>query len=574
MIKIFISVLINLLILNISFGQEIISGAQYPFPNFRYPLNINPLSNVGSFGELRSQHFHTGVDFGTNKVEGHPVFAVEDGYISRIRIQSGGLGYSIYINHPNGYTSVYAHLQKFTPSFNSRIKSEQYKIKSYEVDLTPKAHELQITKGTLIGYSGNTGSSMGPHLHFEIRDTKSEEPINPNFFGIKVADNINPTISGLYIYELNGKPFTESTPKIAYSVIGQNGVYTLKSNSEINIFGEIGFGIIATDKHSGVSGLNGIYSIILEVDNQIVFKSVFERLNFNYSRTLFSYIDYPLKIKSGITVQKSFKDPGNPAEIFGNLINNGRLNFTDGKIHQIKYIVLDASGNKSTLSFKINAKQSNQNSKKITTDAEERLFYFDKKNEFITPNAKVQLSENSIFDNINFQYNTKPKPNNSFFSVIHSIHNPFTPVYKAFDLSIKPDASIGEFINKAVIVNSKGVSQGGTIEGEFLKASVKLFDDFAIKIDTIAPTITPLNISEGKNMKGIPKISLKIKDDLSGIKNYNGYIDGNWVLMEFDAKSTNIWHVFDKLSPGKHKFELVVEDMKANIKFYTVNFIR
>ncbi len=570
--------IVSILLLSISFSyslraQNLISGNKYPLTDFRTPLDIVPTSLSGSFGELRSVHFHSGLDIRTNRIEGYPVYATSGGYISRIRVQSSGYGYSVYIAHPNGFTSVYAHLQKFNSKLAARIKAEQYKNKNYEVDIFPKNIEFPVSKGTIIGWSGNTGSSEGPHLHFEIRDTKTEELINPQLFGFKVEDKVPPTISGLYVYRLNGKPFSELTPKQQFKVSGTPGNYSLSGISSLSLFGEVGFGIISTDKHSGISGTNGVYSIELKVDNQVVFKSTFERLSFETNRGIISYVDFPGRVNLGVNIQKSFKDPGNPSKIYSELVNNGRIDFSDGKTHAVQYTVYDVSGNKSTLKFTVNSSEIGRfESPKEIPDTH---FPYNKANEYYAKDFRVKLGLNTLFDDLNFQYGVKPKLNPSFFSDIHQVHNSSIPVNSAYELWIKPDSTIKNYMGKAVIVSANGSSQGGSVDGEFIKTTVQSFGDFSVKIDTLPPTITPINIIEGKNMATLSKIQFKIRDNLSGIKSYNGYIDGKWVLMEYDTKTSNLWHTFDgTVVKGNHTFELIVEDMKNNIQKFMVNFIR
>lgn len=573
MLRLLKTLLFTFVFCHFSYAQKTISGALYPLTDFRQPLNISPVALSGSFGELRNNHFHSGTDFRTNQREGFPVFAVSNGYISRIRVQNSGFGLSVYINHPNGFTSVYAHLQKFNTKLAQFIKQAQYGAKSYEVDLFPRPSDFPVNKSEIIGYSGNTGSSGGPHLHFEVRDTKTEEPINSNLCGISAIDNTKPTITGLYVYRLNGKPFTDLTPKQYFQVAGTQGNYYVKGVSTIRLFGEVGFGIIANDRHNGNSGLNGVYSIELKVNNQSVFKSSFERFSFEHTRGINSYLDYPGKLRLGVNIQKSFKDPGNPVKIFSELINNGRLNFSDKKIYTVEYIVSDAHNNKSTLKF--NVQSDEQAVLNHPTIPEGVLFAYNKANEYNNEDLKVKLGLNVLYDDIQFVYNRKVKPNNTFNSPIHQIHNPRTPVHDGFDIWIKPDSSVGTLMNKAVIVNGSGASQGGTSDGIYIKANVRAFGDYSIKLDTIAPTITPINVVEGKDMRSLPKIFFRIRDNLSGIKNFNGYLNGNWTLMEFDTKTAQLWHTFDEnLGSGKHHLEVVVEDMKGNIKRYNVNFNR
>nr|WP_294869631.1 M23 family metallopeptidase [uncultured Pedobacter sp.] len=573
MIKLNLTLILIVLSVVYSKGQQVFSGNKYPLVDFRAPLDITPPALAGSFGELRANHFHSGMDYRTNQREGYPVYAIADGYISRLRVQNSGFGLALYINHPNGYTSVYGHLQRFSPKIAQQVKTIQYQKKSYEVDSFPNSLLIPVHKGDVIAYSGNTGSSGGPHLHFEIRDTKTEATINPQLFGLEIPDNIPPVLYSMYVYRLNKKPFNEFTPKQYFQISGGPGNYHLNKVNTINLSGEVGFGIVATDKHNGASGTNGVYSIQLELDGKPVYTSALEKFQFENSRGINSHIDYPTFINTKRNIQKSFVDPGNPLNIYSNQINSGRIEFTDGKLHQIKYIISDATGNKSTLSFNVQADE------KAIINTPEPLagahYSYATLNEFNNPDVKVILPKGTLYNDLNFIYKTLPKPATNAFSNIHQIHNPLTPLHLGFEIWIKADSSINRYKEKALIVSTSRSSQGGYYENGYVKAKPRTFGSFFIAIDTIPPNIIPINVSEGKSMVGISKMSFKIRDNLSGIKSFNGYIDGRWVLMEFDTKTASLWHTFDDSTPpGKHTLEVIVSDMKDNIKNYSISFYK
>ncbi|WP_293310823.1 M23 family metallopeptidase [Pedobacter sp. UBA5917] len=551
-------------------AQQIFSNNKYPITDFRQPLDITPPALAGSFGEIRGNHFHSGIDFRTNQREGYPVYAVADGYISRLRVQNSGFGQALYINHPNGFTTVYGHLQRFAPKIASVVKNLEYEKKSFEIDEFPDATLIPVHKGEIIAWSGNRGSSGGPHLHFEIRDTKTEETINPQFFGIVIPDNIPPVIHGLYVYRLNGKTFNEFTPKQAIAISGANGLY--KTAAAVILTGEVGFGIVVTDRHNGLSGTNGVYSIQLEVDGKMVYTSALERFAFEDSKAINSHIDYPTYLNTKRSIQKSFVDPGNPLKIYSSLVNSGRINFNDGAQHQLRYIITDSKGNSAVLPFTVNA----GSAPIAPTIVPAGIIYpYNKVNEFNAEDVKVVFPMGTLYSDLNFTYKKLPRPAGNAWSAVHQIHNRYTPLHIGFDLWIKADNLPENLRSKALIVNSNGSSQGGSFDNGYVKATPKNFGSFYIATDTIAPRIVPVNISEGKNMAGLSKIFFKISDNLSGIKSFNGYIDGKWALMEFDTKTATLWHSFDERTiVGKHTLELVVIDMKENTRKYNVNFFR
>lgn len=551
-------------------AQQIFTDNKYPITDFRQPLDITPPALAGSFGEIRGNHFHSGIDFRTNQREGYPVYAVADGYISRLRVQNSGFGQALYINHPNGFTSVYGHLQRFSPKIATIVKNLEYEKQSFEIDEFPDAALIPVRKGEIIAWSGNRGSSGGPHLHFEIRDTKTEETINPQFFGINIPDNIPPVIHGLYVYRLNGKTFNESISKQAIGISGGNGNY--KALAPISLTGEVGFGIVVTDRHNGLSGTNGVYSIQLEVDGKMVYISALERFAFENSKAINSHIDYPNYLNTKRSIQKSFVDPGNPLKIYSGLVNSGRISFNDGATHQLRYIITDSKGNSSILPFTVNAGSAPIAATTIPTGI---IYPYGKMNEFNAEGLKVILPQGTLYNDLNFTYKKLPKPTRNAFSAIHQIHNRYTPLHVGFNLWIKADDLPEHLRDKAVIVSSGGSSQGGYFEDGYIKATPRNFGSYYISIDTISPRIIPVNIANGKSMAGLSKMIFKISDNLSGIKSFKGYIDGKWALMEFDTKTATLWHSFDeRTSKGKHAFELVVTDMKDNVRHYEISFFK
>lgn len=554
-------------------AQQIFSTYTYPLTDFRPPLDIVPPALAGSFGELRSNHFHSGVDFRTNQRTGYPVYAPADGFVSRLRVQNSGFGLALYLTHPNGYTTVYGHLSRFNPKIAQIAKSIQYKNQSYEIDEFPSASLIPVRKGEVIAYTGNTGSSGGPHLHFEIRDSKTEATINPQLLGIDIPDHIPPVIHAMYVYRTNGKPFNEYMPKQYFQIAGGNGKYKLNQVSTIHLSGEVGFGIVVNDRHDCASGNNGAYSIELMVDSIKIYTSALERFSFENSKAINSHIDYPTYLRTKQHIQKSFVDPGNPLLVYFKLVNNGRIVFNDGKMHKVTYTITDARGNKSTLSFNVLADAKAQiNTPDLPLGTN---FAYNKTNEWNKDDVKIVLSKGTLYNDLNFIYKKTAKPQSNAFSEIHHVHNVLTPLHAGFELWIKPDSTLLKHQSKALIVNTNRSSQGGYFENGWVKAKPRTFGSFFVAIDTLAPNITPLNVSNGKNMSALSSMKFRISDGLSGIKSFNGYIDGKWVLMEFDAKTANLWHTFDeRTSKGKHQFELIVADMKDNVKRYKIEFYR
>lgn len=549
--------------LNAAAQTGVITTREYPKGYFRNPLAIPPQAS-GTFGELRSTHFHAGDDYRTQQRVGLPIFAVADGYVSRVRVQIGGGGNSVYISHPNGYTSVYLHMHEFNAQLAAIVKAKQYELQRFDVDIPLDNQTVSLKKGDRIGLSGNSGSSQGPHLHFEIRDTETEAPLNPQLFGLAFPDNIPPAIHGVTIYDLADEPFSEQTPRRHLSV---------KDNQTVLVNGRFGIGINTVDRHNGTTFNNGVYSVELLLDNKPISTVLFEALSFETSRAIHSYIDYPYYILKKTRVQKSFKDPNNPINIFHVLEGDGSITLTDSQEHTLTYRVRDAHGNTSSHTIKVRNDASYVPVRQRTTGT--AMFRYDRENRFAAENIEITMPPDALYDHLHFNYHQGARPTDGY-SMVQHVHNRFIPLFESYELKIKPDSTLTDALKpKAIIVDDKRNSHGGNFDDGWVRTKTRSFGSFHIAVDTVAPTIQPQNISAGKDMGAVSRINIKIFDDLSGIQSFNGYIDNDWVLMEYDSKSRSLWHEFEStLSKGTHRFRLEVIDWKDNKQVYDINFIK
>ncbi len=535
----------------------VIKNREYPQGYFRSPLGI-PHQASGTFGELRSTHFHAGDDYRTQQRVGLPLFAVAEGYVSRVRVQIGGGGNAVYIDHPNGYTSVYLHMHEFNATLATIVKAKQYELQRYDVDIPLEAGQVSLQKGDRIGLAGNSGSSQGPHLHFEIRDTQTENPLNPQLFGLVFPDNVPPTIHGFTVYDLGDEPFSEHTPRRHRSPQGTGEV--------IPVNGRFGLGINTVDRHTGTSFNNGVYSIELLLDDKPVSTVLFEELSFATSRAIHSYVDYPHYILKKARIQKSFKDPNNPIAIFHVLAGDGSITLTDEQVHTLTYRVRDVHGNTRTLSFNVrNTPGFKPDRKRAPGTA---MFRYDRENTYNAEHIELVMPPNALYDHLHFNYHQGAKPAGGY-SMIQHVHNRFTPLFESYELKIKPDTSLTEALAaKAIIVDVERNSHGGNFDGGWVRTKTRSFGSFYVAVDTVPPTIQPQPVTAGR-------ISFKIFDDLSGIQAFNGYIDGQWVLMEYDPKTRSLWHAFEPgLSAGKHALRLEVTDWKDNKQVYETTITR
>ena len=411
------------------------------------------------------------------------------------------------------------------------------------------------------------------HIYIsEIRDTETEQTINPQLFGLTIADKVSPTLGTICVYHLGKEPFSEKTPRQFFGVAGAAGRYHLLKPQVIDISGETGFGITATDMNSTSFNHNGVYSIELKADGQTVYTFAVERFAFDQTHAINAYIDYPTFLKSHRFIQKCFILPGSNITLYPQSVNRGVINFDDNATHDIEYVVKDIAGNTSSLKIKVrsgSAKSAQQSAAANTT-----FFHYDKQNEFSNDRVKVIIPPGNLYDDLYFTYSALPEKKGTF-SEVHRIHSRSTPINDTYELWIKPDNSIGSLAEKAVIVNTEGICAVGNYDNGYIKAKVRTFSDYYVKVDTVAPFIHPLNIREGVNMARIQRIALKIGDNLSGVKSYSGEIDGKWILMEWAYKTRVLSYKFDgSITPGKHIFDLTVTDNKDNIAHFSANFTR
>jgi hypothetical protein len=575
--------LLLLLLYLLAYRQDF---AQNPYPAdyFRSPVDT-AIALAGNFGEIRPNHFHAGFDIKTNGREGMPVYAAADGYISRIKISPYGYGKALYIRHPNGYTSVYGHLKSFNASIADFTKKTQYYLQSYEIDTLMDADLIPVKKGQLIALSGNTGGSQGPHLHFEIRETATEKPINPYVFGYKVPDNVPPRITTVVIYPVGeGSVNSRHSPKkikVAYQK-GQHSVFNKMDTITVN--GAIGFGIDTYDTENRSSGQNGVYSIELQSGGKRIYYHEMEKFSFENARYVNAHIDYAEKQKHNEKIQKCFLSKNNQLEIYKDVLNNGIISFTDDSVHWIRYIVKDYAGNASVLVLKVKSRSKPTEIKEPGTAAIlNTALHFDcaKENKFTKEDVQVSIPANALYDDIDFSY-SGPSSVKASFSPLHRIHNTETGLQKAYTLSIRPNRLPDTLQSKACIVSvtEKGgrAYEGGSYKDGWVSTQTKSFGSFTVAVDTVPPRIhtafsylpkTTADLSKAKT------IGIIASDNLSGIRKYRAKIDGNWVLCEYEFKKDLLFYTFDESVERRvHTFEIEVSDDKGNTSSLMFSFKR
>ncbi len=549
---------------------------QNPQHLFTSPLDI-PITLSGTFAEMRVNHFHTGIDIRTNEKEGYNVYSPADGYVSRIKVSPFGFGNALYITHYNGLVTVYGHLSAYNQTITNYLRKEQYKKESFEVDLILPKNKIRIKKGEIIALTGNSGGSEGPHLHFEIRNERNEKPVNPFVFGFDIQDTIPPTIKELRIY--NSPYFDERKSDFEvtnYSVINKNhNHFQLKTDDTIKVGKAFYLGILTTDKMNGTKSDFGNYSVKVYMDSTLYFKYSNNQLSFKEPRFVNCFIDYPEYYDNGKRFQITKKLPGNKWSNYDTILNNGIFTLNDNNSHLIKYVVTDFKGNTSTLSFYIKKDNTIEDAKKEFSENE--YFYYNKINTFKNKDVTVSIPEGALYYNISFNYNSTNSE--KYLSKVHTIHDNHVPLHISYALSLKVDSIADSLRNKLLIVringNNKVISEGGKWNDGFVKANVNNFGKFAVWLDTIPPKIKPLNIKDQKNITSQKTIEIKITDELSGIKNYKAFMNGKWILMEYNVKEDLLTYTIDdNVKEGSNYFHLYVEDAKENKADYETELIK
>lgn len=523
--------------------------------NFHSPIET-PFNLSGTFGEFRS-NFHTGIDFKGGK--GKEIYSIEDGYVSRIETNIYGYGKVVYINHYNGYTSVYAHLNNFSPILENYIKGEQYKSKSYVIKKFPKADEIKVLKGELIGYSGNTGRSFGAHLHFEIRDTETQNALNPLNFNYEYIDEERPIIRGLYVIDeeerlLSNLPEQVKILKLNDSVyIGNDVVYN----------GLIGFGIDIYDiQFKNLFNRNGVYEIELLIDSLPQFSYKMDEINFSENHFKKLMYDYKSLVENNKRILKVYTPPNSNLSFLKNNKFNGIIDPREVKESFVSIKVSDKNRNSSYVNFKI--KYENNIKKKLAYDGIEILKnqkYEINKNESI-----IEIKKNTFYDDVLMNISESNDTiflGDDMFPTRSSIIIKY-PINNLKDTSRLNQIFIGKVLkNEVNYLNTK-------IDKKYIYASTRTLGNYTIYRDSILPEIRPINFSDKSNVNSNKTLSLYMKDDKSGIKNYEAYINGKWALFEYEPKQNIIFHDLDDsiIEHGENDLLIEFEDGVGNKQIY------
>ena len=530
------------------------------------PLDI-PLLLSGNFGELRGSHFHAGLDIKTQGLQGFPVKSILAGSIRRIRVTVTGYGKALYIDHANGTTSVYAHLQKFAPKIEKIIKERQYKKEQFLIQSYFKTNELTVEQGEIIGYSGNTGGSLGPHLHFEIRDTKTQTPLNPLKLEYDIQDTQRPVISGLYRYDLN---YPRQKKKNDIRLIRKNdSTYTSSIQSWS---GKTGIGLRMYDRQDLSYNKNGVYKIALRLNGKEMIQYTFDKISFDDGKYINTLIDYKTYTTEGIRIQKLFRDLPYGFSFLPKDAPNGILNFEAGRSYLLQISLEDFHGNKTYVESYI------EGNREITTDNKKKLQIAENtvKPEldylFEFENQEVYLPKNTFFEPVDFKIRAT-KDTLFVGSKEDALQRTFEIQFKTPQVdSLETNPWCIACLNKkkkldyvySVAKDGKRISKGGTP------------GIYVLSKDTLAPSITPLNFKPKQWLSNYSFLKLKIEDDFSGIKSYRGTINGQWILLEHEPKNNTLTFAFEDIDfdQSQLNFKLDVEDQQGNSSTYETTIFR
>ena len=547
----FLSLLINSLLLFGQFEKDLIA-----------PLEI-PFSISGTFGEPRSSHFHLGIDIKTQGREGLEVKSISSGSVSRIRISLGGYGKAIYIDHPNKTTSVYAHLKKFAPKIESYIKKFQYENETYTIQKFPKKDKLLIEKGEVIGFSGNTGGSSGPHLHFEIREKNSQKPLNPLLYNLPVNDLVRPHLQKLFIFYSQENAILNRIQPILLKRVNDS----LYKTAMIETSGKIGIGIQMFDRQDYSYSRNGVYSTKVFVNGKIISHYKFDKLIINESKKLYQVIDYKNYIQKRLKIFKLFYKSGNKLNFMNTLVDQGIFKVELGKSYQIIIEIEDFSGNKSTIEAFIEGTEN----KIKPVELRGRLIKTDREYSFTFKNKELFFPRKTFFNDVKIEL-FENKDQIEIGPNLFPIANPFEI---KFGFNEKDSLrSAQTFIAKKM--KKSLVYLPTKLEESKLIAKVNELGVYTLARDSVAPTVMPDNFKKNQWLSNYQSLNLKIDDDFSGIKKYRGTINGEWVLFEYEPKRKILtYDFFDKYSEKlKHNLELEVEDNVGNKKIFKTTFFR
>ena len=538
---------------------------------YRSPLDI-PLILSANFGELRPNHFHSGIDLKTQGVINKPVYSIANGYVSRISVSPSGYGLAIYVTHANGQTSVYGHIEKFVPQITEYVKDRQYEKESYKVDLTLDQSVFPLKKGDLIAYSGNTGSSGGPHVHFEIRDTESQTALDVlEYYKGQIVDNVPPVVKGIAVYPIESIGVVNNSDEPFRRIVGvtpkKKGAKAVPDS--IKAWGKIGVGIYTNDRMTGTSNIYGVKIVRLFCDDKEIFSSDISSIDFGKTRMINSMTDFDYWYRKKSFYQKSFIELGNKLSIYKS-VNNGYVEINEEKPYRLRYELEDLYGNRTTHSFDVYGKKQAIPQQKDCT----QLMAWDKDNYYEGNMFSISIANGSLYKDLCFRL--KRTLSRNYMSAVYEVNDSYVPLDKSCDITIKMTKDSLTNKSQYGIVRINGGREswvGGKYNNGAIAARIReLGNTYAVSIDTQSPTITPVLPAKWASQG---EIKIRVSDNKSGVSTCRGTIDGAFALFENDVKSPVYTYRFDpkRLTRGQtHKLVFTATDACGNESTYEYEF--
>jgi hypothetical protein len=532
----------------------------YPQGYFQWPVGA-AVGLAANFGELRPNHYHMGLDCRTDRKQNMPVYAAASGYIAKVKIEPSGFGRAIYINHPNGLTTLYAHLNDFNPALEKYVTEQQYSRQQWNVFLDIPAGLFPVNKGDFIAFSGNTGGSQGPHTHFEIRDTRTDKVLNPLLFGFPISDNIPPDIIRLALYDRRLSTYEQTPKMIPLKKI--NGIYQPVAGDLVVNTDRVSFAITAYDRYTGSTNQNGIYSAILFDNEEAVCGFEMDSITYDETRYLNAHIDYKLRSRGGPYLQHLSDLPGYTGGIYRIHAGDGVIALAGETAHAIRIVVSDAKGNSSVIRLKI----------KVSPDAmphvvqtDQPMFHPGFINVFENDNLHFYLPEKSLYDSFRFRYKEMPA---AAGGTIYQLHDAAVPVHNYFPVSIRAAFPAAD-TSKIVMKRSYGAKDDyvkATGHNGWYTARFREFGNFQLVVDNVPPVISPVSMSRSR-------IAFSISDNTEVLDHFTALLDGNWLRFSNDKGRTFIYTFDAHCPPGPHTLKITVEDQAGNRSERTFNFTR
>ncbi|MEZ5046034.1 MAG: M23 family metallopeptidase [Chitinophagaceae bacterium] len=550
-------------------AQPFFETLHYP-KSFISPVHF-PIQLVGNFGECRPNHFHSGLDIRTNSQENKKIYAIESGFVSRIKIEPGGFGNAIYITHTNGFTSVYAHLNRFFPALENFVRRNQYASKSWQQDIYLAPHQFPIQKDDFIAWSGNTGSSQGPHLHMEIRNTKTEAPLNGLLFYPSLADTKAPILKQLAIYDATQSIYEQSP--ILYSLSKQNNTYQPATKNIEVTSQKIYFGIQADDVMDQSTGKLGVYELSLYVDDKPYFAWRMNDISYDITRYMNALADYKTKKSKNTWIQLCHQLPNDQLTVYKSLQKNkGIVSLELDKPCKIKIVAKDTKNNSSIAEFFVSTKNiSNKATCEEQINAGKAYTYKSKLIEF-------ESDADAFYDYVCFKANTKES--NLPYSYLYQLHYDFVPLHTAATIRLTPKAPIPENLKSKIAIAKLSVSEkekyskgmAATIEHGKAVAKIKELGNYEIVIDQTAPSIST-TLKNNTNISKMKRLYFTIKEDITDVSTFEASVDGQWLRLV--RKGNTFFYELDDYFPtGTHVLTIQASDQNNNTSLKTFKLIR